>query len=450
MKILKSIIIVVLITTIVAMSFEELASKEISTLLEIHTSNKKSKFKEQKIVEAPISNEVIIGNQVWMTRNLNVDKFRNGDPIPYARTPEEWKKASDNGQPAWCYYDMEKYGKLYNWYAINDPRGLAPKGWRIPTDEDWIILTDYLGGGEVAGGKMKSTGTKFWKGWEEEKKNEISRNKYATNESGFTALPGGTRNVNYFQGVGRDACWWSSTEFDNLNGTYLSINHLSRALFRSIDDKISGNSVRCIKENFKEQKIVEAPISNEVIIGNQVWMTRNLNVDKFRNGDPIPYARTPEEWKKASDNQQPAWCIIRNDSIIEKTYGKLYNWYAVNDSRGLAPKGWHIPSDVEWSVLIDFLGGKWIAGEKMKSKSSRWSIRGMGGNGTNLSGFNGQPGGFATSYNYIGAYGFWWSSTSEENDVDDAWCYNLSASSNSINRGDKNKSFGLSVRCVKN
>lgn len=108
------------------------------------------------------STEVTIGNQVWMTKNLDVSTFSNEDPIPQAKTNEEWEKAGQNGEPAWCYYDNnpdngDRYGKLYNWYAVNDPRGLAPKGWKIPSVDDWSRLTDFLGGESVAGKKMKST-----------------------------------------------------------------------------------------------------------------------------------------------------------------------------------------------------------------------------------------------------------------------------------------------------
>ena len=113
---------------------------------------------------------------------------------------------------------------------------------------------------------------------------------------------------------------------------------------------------------------------DEVTIGKQVWMVENLNVDKFRNGDPIPHAETNEEWEKASDNKQPAWCYYDNDPANDTKYGKLYNWYAVNDSRGLAPAGFHIPSDSEWTVLIDYLGGKEVAGVKMKSTSGWESV----------------------------------------------------------------------------
>ena len=102
-----------------------------------------------------------------------------------------------------------------------------------------------------------------------------------------------------------------------------------------------------------------------VTIGTQVWMTKNLDVSTFRNGDPIPEAKTGEEWKKAGENKQPAWCYCDNDPTNGAKYGKLYNWYAVNDSRGLAPVGYHIPSDAEWTKLEVFLGAD--AGNKMKS-----------------------------------------------------------------------------------
>jgi uncharacterized protein (TIGR02145 family) len=105
-----------------------------------------------------------------MTRNLDVDRFRNGDLIPHIESDEEWIKAGENGQPAWYYYDNDpeyekKYGKLYNWYAVNDPRGLASKGWRVPSNEEWTTLINFLGGKEVAGHKMKSDNG--WNDWED-------------------------------------------------------------------------------------------------------------------------------------------------------------------------------------------------------------------------------------------------------------------------------------------
>ena len=109
-------------------------------------------FSAKAIAEKNNNPEVKIGEQIWMSKNLNVSIFRNGDPIPEVKSEDDWENAAINHQPAWCYYDNEPkngtvYGKLYNWYAVSDPRGLAPDGWHIPTDEEWTDLHLALGGG---------------------------------------------------------------------------------------------------------------------------------------------------------------------------------------------------------------------------------------------------------------------------------------------------------------
>ena len=186
-----------------------------------------------------------------------------------------------------------------------------------------------------------------------------------------------------------------------------------------------------------------------VKIGSQVWATENLNVDCFRNGDPIPQAKTDEEWKRAGENQQPAWCYYNNDPKNGESYGKLYNWYAVNDRRGLAPQGWHIPTDEEWTQLTTFLGGKEVAGAKMKSTNGWNEYEGKIGNGTNTSGFSGLPGGYRFNngtFKGIGYSGFWWSST--ESSADYAWFRFLSYSDGLVFRNDFSRQ-GLSVRCLR-
>jgi uncharacterized protein (TIGR02145 family) len=183
----------------------------------------------------------------------------------------------------------------------------------------------------------------------------------------------------------------------------------------------------------------------EVKIGNQVWMSENLNVDKFRNGDPIPEAKTEEEWVKAGQNKQPAWCYYDSDPANGEKYGKLYNWYALKDSRGLAPSGYHIPTDEEWTLLTDHLGGE-IAGTKMKSTSG-WSSN---GNGNNSSGFSGLPGGgrgFDGAFGLIGEYGSWWSSS--EDDTSFVWLRGLGYCNGDVYRSNGNKETGLSVRCLR-
>jgi uncharacterized protein (TIGR02145 family) len=188
----------------------------------------------------------------------------------------------------------------------------------------------------------------------------------------------------------------------------------------------------------------------DVRIGSQVWTSKNLDVSTYRNGDTIRHASTPAEWQDAEDKKQAAWCYYEFDSKNGKTYGKLYNWYAVNDSRGLAPKGYHIPSDEEWTILTDKLGGGEIAGKKMKSKSG-WEkiINKKSVNGDNSSGFNALPGGCNASgdFNGMTAFGYFWSSS--ENYAGNVWYWRLCYGDAGVFRSPSNKNSGFSVRCLR-
>ena len=101
---------------------------------------------------------------------------------------------------------------------------------------------------------------------------------------------------------------------------------------------------------------------DEIKIGSQIWMSRNLNVEKFLNGELIREVKTNEDWFKARQQKQPAWCYYKNDKAFGDRFGKLYNWYAVNDPRGLAPKGWHIPSieSSYWNYSVNRSGNRCI------------------------------------------------------------------------------------------
>jgi uncharacterized protein (TIGR02145 family) len=213
-----------------------------------------------------------------------------------------------------------------------------------------------------------------------------------------------------------------------------------------------------------------------VIIGTQTWMAENLNVSTFRNGDPIPEAKTNEEWEKASKEGKPAWCYYENDPKNGAKYGKLYNWYAVNDPRGLAPAGWHIPSDAEWTTLGDHLGNdvaqkmkstigwpdygcKRCAGESLEIKASCTSCKGIQNNstepfsgGSNSSGFSGLPGGSCSgdgTFYGIGNQGLWWSST-EDATLNSAWYHYLDYESGGVTLYGFSKTDGFSVRCLRN
>lgn len=192
------------------------------------------------------SNEITIGEQVWMAKNLNVDTFRNGDPIPEAKTDKEWEEAGKNGKPAWCFYDNDpvngdRYGKLYNCYAVNDARGLAPEGWKIPSEEDWFRLTDYLGGGKVAGSKLKSTD--FCDDNDGESDN-------STNECGFSGLLGGFRNyVGTFLHFGKYGYWWSSPKDPSYLDWFVILDYNDGGLSGGGNSKGGGGfSVRCLRD----------------------------------------------------------------------------------------------------------------------------------------------------------------------------------------------------------
>lgn len=183
---------------------------------------------------------VRIGTQTWAVANLNVITFRNGDSIPEAKTSKDWVTAGESGKPAWCYYNNNpanglKYGKLYNWYAVNDPRELAPVGWTLSNANDWAMLINYLGGQGVAGSKMKSISA-----W--------SEGNNGTNEAGFIGYPGGYRVENgTFLNTASIGIWWSSTE----NNAQTAIDHYlaeSNSAGRSSSPKQRGESVRCLRK----------------------------------------------------------------------------------------------------------------------------------------------------------------------------------------------------------
>jgi uncharacterized protein (TIGR02145 family) len=193
-----------------------------------------------------------------------------------------------------------------------------------------------------------------------------------------------------------------------------------------------------------------------VKICNQTWMAKNLDVARYRNGDIIPQVRNRSEWANLTTG---AWCWYNNDSANGAIYGRLYNWYAVNDPRGLAPQGWHVPSDAEWNVLIKCLDvdadticlNCWQntnAGGALKSTTG-WNTPNIGA--TNNSGFSALPGGFRDSngdYYYLNSCGLWW--LSSWGNLSGAWMRNLCNDVEGLFRGDYHfKSIGFSIRCVK-
>ncbi|HZK93941.1 MAG TPA: fibrobacter succinogenes major paralogous domain-containing protein [Prolixibacteraceae bacterium] len=203
-------------------------------------------------IDGNVYKTVTIGTQVWMAENLKTTKYRNGDPIPNITDATAWTNLTTG---AYCNNNNDAnyattYGRLYNWYAVNDIRNIAPAGWHIPTKAEWTTLTTYLGGQGVAGIKLKESGTMHW----------INTNTDVTNESGFAALPGGMRCYNSyiitpiykFQTPGSDGLWWSSSEFNtNLAWFLILSGYPGFNIDYEFDDgggKKDGLSIRCIKD----------------------------------------------------------------------------------------------------------------------------------------------------------------------------------------------------------
>jgi uncharacterized protein (TIGR02145 family) len=185
--------------------------------------------------------DVTIGLQIWSACNLDVTTYRNGDTIPQVSDPTAWAALTTG---AWCYYNNDpangaRFGKLYNWYAVNDPRGLAPVGYHIPTDAEVTTLTTYLGGITVAGGAMKEAGECNW----------LPPNVGATNSSGFTALPGGGRyDSGSFVTFLDFGFWWTSSEASPTTAWFRNLNYINTNVYRNNIVKEQGQSVRLIKD----------------------------------------------------------------------------------------------------------------------------------------------------------------------------------------------------------
>ena len=189
---------------------------------------------------------VQIGSQVWMAENLKTTKYNDGTAIPLVTDSTAWLNLTT---PGYCWYNNDAatykntYGALYNWYVVNTGK-LAPTGWHVPTDAEWTILTTYLGGDSIAGGKMKSTGTieagtGLW----------YSPNTGATNESGFTAVPAGFRDGNgTFSNIGGYGYWWSSSEDYTTNAWLRYLTYDNSNVYRIDNYEYAGFSVRCVRD----------------------------------------------------------------------------------------------------------------------------------------------------------------------------------------------------------
>ena len=497
-----------------------------------------------------IQTAVLIGSQVWTDKNLNVANYRNGDPITYAANAAQWNAANIAGTGAFTYLKFASgdggatYGKLYNWYAVNDARGLAPTGYHIPTQAEWTTLR----GTQPGNGKTLKSNTTDWSASFSNVNNNITfipdanySNYNGTNSTGFNALPGGSLFPNGTNGNYGSASFWTATvdavNSANANWTYFHPNYLyDGANCCGTYEKGNGMAIRLVKDNnvietasptptlttttsssiSATSAVVGGAITDEgntqvslrgfvygtsagsstysvttgsgagtftntltglisgttyfvrsfatnvqgtsygteinftptlilttVTIGSKIWTDKNLDISNYRNGDPITFAANATDWNAATNAGIGAWCYYSWDSNNGPIYGKLYNWYAVNDPRGLAPTGYHIPTAAEYATLAS------NSGSSLQSTTSEWA----GNIGSNTTGFTGLPGGnnditLNNQFEDKGTSGWFWSATPNASDPTQA-TFRLLHQSHAFIELNYSKKYGMSVRLVK-
>jgi uncharacterized protein (TIGR02145 family) len=269
----------------------------------------------------------------------------------------------------------------------------------------------------------------------------------STNEKGFKIQRKGTKESYVTVGtVGADVTVYEDKGLD-FNTPYS---------YRVLSYNDGGDSMTYSNEATASTDRASVINTPNITIGTQIWTTRNLEVTAYGDGTEIPQVTDPTDWENLTTG---AWCYYKNDTANGVIYGKLYNWYAVagihdNDpstpNKKLAPEGYHIPTDAEWTILIAFLKGQTVAGVNMKAKgTSLWQSPNKA---SNSSGFTGLPGGYRYSngsFDYIGLYGNWWSSSEYLDGTKDALGRSLGYNSDSAFRNTITKKEGYSVRCLR-
>ncbi|MDA8979051.1 fibrobacter succinogenes major paralogous domain-containing protein, partial [bacterium] len=429
---------------------------------------------------------VELGGHCWFRENLSSTTYANGDEIPVIEEATAWAEAADGARSA---YDnaLETNGFLYNWMAVADARGVCPTGWQVPSDTMWMALESDLGlpsdqtqatglRGSTEGAALKAA-PPAWNG---------------SDAAAFTGLPEGFRtNMGNFNNSGLLGYWWSTTPDAPNHAWYRALSEFNDQIYRNIFNRRAGLHIRCVKG---EQPTVcngtpgascddgdpntfndvyddmgcacagtdaveldgSGPCEGEasvnyhghdyllVEIGDQCWFRENLNTTSYANGDSIPGNLSDAAW---GGTMTGAYSVYGDNETNLDAYGRLYNWNAASDARGLCPNGWHVPSNAEWTELTTLFGGLTSAGLHLKSSSldtPPW-------NGINTSGFTARGGGRRYqngSYSGLTGDGFWWSSSPNEANLESA-LYRLLNYGNGVHQGAYPKNTGFSVRCIR-
>ncbi|MBN3034969.1 MAG: hypothetical protein JW861_05240 [Bacteroidales bacterium] len=372
-------------------------------------------------------NLIPIGTQGWLRENMKAIHYSNGDSIPYITGNSEWDNSAHG---AWCNYENDTlnakdYGHLYNWHTAHDVRNLCPEGFHVPTNDEYNALIDFLGGWAVAGGKMKEKATTHWT-WP---------NSGASNSSGFTALPGGSRNNGGYWGddMGRYCGFWSSGSAPtSAYGYAVGLNNEGGDIANNDEMSQSwGLSLRCIQNSgsnpgqFIDKR--DGQVYKTIEIGTQTWMAGNLNID------------TAGSW------------VYNDDAANATTYGRLYDFATAGKA---CPEGWHLPDTAEWNKLISYLGGYWIAGGTLKEAGTgHWDSPNYGAfNGSGFAALAAGcrvPDSYPSDYYYLKVFALFWTSSLDKYDPSQGVYQQLDFQSIEIWPLSEDKETGYSVRCVK-
>jgi uncharacterized protein (TIGR02145 family) len=547
-------------------------------------------------IDGNVYQTVIIGNQEWMASNLKVTKYNNSDPIITGLNNSQWSSTTTGAYAVYAHgsvtgIDSEQqmidlYGNLYNWFAVTDPRGLCPTGWRVPDHNDVTQLGNAIGGlASPNGNKLKSCrqvdsplggecNTTQHPRW------NADPTHYGTNDYGFSALPAGLRSdAGSYSVLGLFGTWWSTTPTSTYAANRWGVIFNEGNVVVQSYAKPGGMSVRCVREasfdivmptlttgnitsitetsattggnvtddggaevtqrgvvwgtdenptvetnlgittdgngtgqftsnieNLNAQTTyhvrayainsqgtaygqqisfttlagsdpgttvtdIDGNVYQTVVIGNQQWMASNLKVTKYNNGDLIPTGLDNTAWSNAVTGAYSVFSHatvegIDSEQQMVDAYGLLYNWYVTADPRGLCPTGYQVPTDGDWTQMMDFLGGMASPnGNRLKScrqdgsplggdcntiQHPRWNAD-AAHHGIDEFGFAAMPGGFRTNtggYNALGLIGTWWSAS--EVTATSGWRYAILWNDGIVMRNDFNKKAGMSILCVKN
>ncbi|MDI6402451.1 fibrobacter succinogenes major paralogous domain-containing protein, partial [Balneolaceae bacterium ANBcel3] len=487
---------------------------------------------------------IVIGEQEWMAENLRVTHFRDGTEIPSGLNHSEWKnttegayavyvhrkeshaksKSSDRNAPspltendsATVVNKIDRtagtgdvYGLLYNWYAIHDSPGLCPAGWHVASDENFkelekqwgmpdaeINTSQWRGGDQNVGGKMKATGTAYWN----------IPNVGATNESGFEGLPGGFRDhEGLFGKRGETGFWWTATEADRNLATERRLAFDDGSVYRGVSPKNNGFSVRCVRtgdgshdddkddngqnddqddeHEYGSVTDIDGNTYKTVVIGEQEWMAQNLRTTRYNNGNDLLTGFSNSEWETLIegayaiyDHQAENTAGINSPEEMAEIYGLLYNRYAI-EQNNLCPVNWEVPSRDDWQELVDHLINEYqysnsrsdpeSVGQALKiarqvqhplgnsyatEEHPRWDFSSTF-YGLDRFGFSALPAGMRSStgnFISIGVYAHWWSATDEPLTPTSSPQTSLWYGHNYMVYGSViNDRSGLSVRCIR-